>query len=364
MRTLIRYSLQDLAAHWKLSAAMILLIGLAILFFLSIGGYRITLAREYANVPDVNLIVQESNTLGELYGSRILAETETHLLELGVSQAIPEIHDMVGTTVGDMLMLRGVDPSSYQQINVFKMLAGEPLTKDDPARTAMLGRRLAEKLALTPGQEILIRGRKFTVCGVFHTGTYSDNEAWVSLADAQALLGWGSDVSLFIIPDEGILAPGNNLPGGLSVAQRGQGAHTSISQIKPLLTAMDVVIRALALAAMLALANTLIRLAWLRRRELAIFRCVGFQPLATIVYLLIQAMFLSLSGTLLGIGGTVIVFSLLHADLSGMTFAPRLDIGLALATLGLAAAIGLLGTVLPAAWINRIQLSNLLRNET
>ncbi len=361
MRTLIRYSLQDLAAHWKLSLAMTLLIGSAILFFLSIGGYRLTLAREYASVPDAHLIVQESNTLGELYGSRIPAEVAEQLLALGISQAIPEIHDTTGTSVEDMLMLRGVDPAQYQALNTFTMLAGQALQPGDPPRTAMLGRRLAEKLGLSVGQMALIRGREFKVCGIFHTGTYADNEAWVSVADAQALLGWGSDVSLYIIPDEGIVQPGEALAGGLSVARRGQGAYTSVSQVNPLLSTMDVVIRALAVAAALAITNTLIRLAWLRRRELAILRCVGFQSGALALYLFSQALALTLSGALLGVAGTVVVFMLLRADLAGMSFEPRLDAGLVLATLGLALLLSLLGTLLPVAWIRRLRPGDLLR---
>jgi ABC-type lipoprotein release transport system permease subunit len=364
MRILIRYSLQDLAAHWKLALAMILLIGLAILFFLSIGGYRLTLSREYADVPDVHLIVQESHTLGELYGSRIPAAVETQLLEMGVSHTISEIHDTVGTSVGDLLLLRGIDPVHYQQINKYTILTGQALQPSDPPRTAMVGRRLAEKLNLSPGQEILIRGRQFIVCGIFHTGTYADNEAWVSVTDAQVLLGWGSDVSLFIIPDDGLLQPGNDLPGGLSVAHRGQGAHNAVNQITPLLNAMDIVIRALAVAAVFALTNMLVRLAWLRRRELAILRCVGFQPLALVIYLVSQALVLTLSGTMLGLVGSEMVFLLMHTDLAGMSFHPRLDFGLTLITVGLAAAISLLGTIIPIAWLNRFKPAELLRNES
>ncbi|RPI29887.1 MAG: FtsX-like permease family protein [Chloroflexota bacterium] len=362
MSTLIRYSLQDLAAHWKLSLAMILLTGSAILIFLSIGGYRLTLAREYGDVPDINLIVQESNTLGELYGSRIPAAVETQLLEIGVSQAIPEIHDTIGTSVGDMLMLRGVDPQRYREVNTFELLSGKALQPGDPPRTALLGRRLAEKLGLSPGQEVLIRGRKFIVCGIFHTGTYADNEAWVSVAEAQALLGWGSDVSLFIIPDEGLVQPGDGLPGGLSVARRGQGARISISQITPLFNAMDVVIRALAVAAVLALTNILIRLAWLRRRELAILRCVGFQSPALGVYLFSQAFFLTFFGAGLGIAGTEIIFLFFRADLAGMSFEPSLDLGLALVTFGLALVLSLLGTILPIAWISWLKPGDILRS--
>ena len=362
MRTLIRYSLQDLAAHWKLSLAMTLLIGASILFFLVISGYRLTLGREYAALPDVNLIVQESNTLGELYGSRIQAQVVEQLYALGVSQAIPEFHDTVGTSVDDMLMLRGVDPERYQTLDRLTLLSGQALQPGDPPRTAMLGRRLAEKLGVSAGQVALIRGRQFNVCGVFHTGTYADNEAWVSIADAQDLLGWGSDVSLYIIPDEGILQPGQSLAGGLSVARRGQGAYISVSQKDPLLSAMDIVIQALAVAAVLALTNTLIRLAWLRRRELAILRCTGFQSGALAVYLFSQALTVTLGGALLGVAGTMIVFVFLRADLAGMSFEPRLDAGLVLITLGLTLLLSLLGIVLPVAWIRRLMPGDLLRD--
>lgn len=362
MRTLIRYSLQDLAAHWKLSLAMTLLIGASILFFLVVGGYRLTLGREYAALPDVHLIVQESNTLGELYGSRIPTQVAEQLLALGVSQAIPELHDTVGTSVEDMLMLRGVDPEQYQSLDTFTMLSGQALQPGDPPRTAMLGRRLAEKLGVAAGQVALIRGREFKVGGVFHTGTYADNEAWVSIADAQVLLGWGSDVSLYIIPDEGILQPGQSLAGGLSVARRGQGAYISISQKDPLLSAMDIVIRTLAVAAALALTNTLIRLAWLRRRELAILRCTGFQSGALALYLFCQALALTLGGALLGIAGAMIVFIFLRADLAGMSFEPRLDASLVLTTLGLSLLLSLMGVLLPVAWIRHLRPGDLLRD--
>ena len=53
--------------------------------------------------------------------------------------------------------------------------------------------------------------------GTFQTGMYVDNEAWVALEDAQTLLGYGKDVSIFIIPDEGILSSGDTLPGGVSI---------------------------------------------------------------------------------------------------------------------------------------------------
>jgi ABC-type lipoprotein release transport system permease subunit len=281
---------------------------------------------------------------------------------MGVSQAVPELHDNVGTSFRDLLMLRGVQLERYQQVTSFKMLSGQALQPGDPQRTAMVGRRLADKLDLTPGQEILIRGRKFQVIGVFHTGTYADNEAWVSLTAAQTLLGWGEDVSLFILPDEGLLHPGDSLPGGLSVARHGAGPYLAISQFDTMFQMLDIVVRTLAVAAVLALTNTLIRLAWLRRRELAILRCVGFQFQALIFYLFSQAVVLALAGTVLGIAGSGAIFTLMRADMGGMSLQPSLDPSLALTCLGLAAGISLLGTALPIAWLHQQKPADLLRS--
>jgi ABC-type lipoprotein release transport system permease subunit len=67
---------------------------------------------------------------------------------------------------------------------------------------------------------------------------------------------------------------------------------------------------------------------------------------------------------MLGLVGSEMVFLLMHTDLAGMSFHPRLDFGLTLITVGLAAAISLLGTIIPIAWLNRFKPAELLRNES
>jgi ABC-type lipoprotein release transport system permease subunit len=364
MRAIFFYGLQDLAQHKKLWLAMSLLVGVTILFFLAIYGIRAAISEEVITIPFENLIVQKSNVLGELYGSRMPASVEADLLAMGVSQAIPEIHEYAGTSRKDTLLLRGIDLKRYQQVNSFKMLAGEALQPGEPTRTAMIGRRLADKFNLSPGQEILIRGRKFRVKGIFHTGTYVDNEAWISLQDAQALFGWGEDVSLYIIPDERILMVGDTLPGGMIVVRRGQGMFIAAQQFDPILKILDIVARALGVAGALALTNTLIRLAWLRRRELAILLCVGFRPAYLYVYLLTQALAITLAGALLGAAGISLAFAFLRIDAAGISIQPALDAPLLLSGLALVTAITLLGTLVPVAWLNRIKPAVLLRAQS
>ena len=84
----------------------------------------------------------------------------------------------------------------------------------------MIGARLAEERQLLPGDMIPVRGRDFQVVGIFDVNTYASNEVWISLEDAQALLGWGTDVSVYVIPNGETYQEGDTLPGGISVVEK------------------------------------------------------------------------------------------------------------------------------------------------
>jgi putative ABC transport system permease protein len=363
MWTIIRFSLKDMLRHYKPWLAMTGLVAATNIIFLGLGGYRNALQDAFGELPYNDLIVQESSTNGEFYGSRLPPELGAELLDMGVSRAIPEIHEYTGTSITNIILLRGIDLVRYQEVNSFKILAGRALQPGDARRTAMIGWRLAERFNLSPGQEITLRGRQFEVMGTFQTGTYVDNEAWVALEDAQTLLGFGKDVSIFIIPDEGILSSGDTLPGGVSIVKRGLGPQSHSMQIEPLFRVIELIDQALGIAAILTLANVLFRMAWIQRRELAILRCVGFRSHALVVYLLSQALVLTWVGVLLGTLGTALVFSFLRSDLTGMTINPSISLQTGIAGLGQSTAIALLGTVLPAWWFNRLNLADQLRSE-
>ena len=110
-----------------------------------------------------------------------------------------EIHTIVGTSLENAVLLKGVDLDHYAELDSFVVLAGRELRPGDSPRQAMIGSRLAERLGAGPGDTIRLRGRPFEVIGVFETGSYTENEAWVPLAGAQELLGWGQDVSLYVV---------------------------------------------------------------------------------------------------------------------------------------------------------------------
>ena len=227
----------------------------------------------------------------------------------------------------------------------------------------MVGALLAGRLQLNTGDTISLRGRDFTVVGIFQNGTYMDNQAWISLADAQTLLGWGEDVSVYIIPAEGILHEGDTLPGGLAVTQKGENLRLIAAQYQPLLNMWQIVSIALGLGASLTLANVLWRLAWLRRHEMAILRTTGFPTSSIVGYLLVQAGGITLLGILLGSLFTVIIALSVRLTVSSLTIVPRLDAGTLLPGLGWVGLIMLAGILLPAWWLSRFNLAQLLHSK-
>jgi ABC-type antimicrobial peptide transport system permease subunit len=285
------------------------------------------------------------------------------LLAIGLSRVIPEVHTVVGTSSENAMLLRGVDLGQYRELDPFTMIAGEALAIGSPRRAAMIGTRLAQRFAVGTGQALRIRGRDFHVIGIFETGTYADNEAWTSIEDAQAVLGWGSDVSVFVVPGEGPLQEGDSLPGGISVARRGESGRLLNLHLSPLIDLFAVIAQALGIASALALGNVLWRLAWIRRRELAILRSVGFQDWALVGYLLVQAAVITALGILFGALGTLALGPVLNVTGAGLTMEPEFDLRTIALGLTAAGAVMAGGTILPALWVGRMNLARLLRVE-
>jgi putative ABC transport system permease protein len=360
---LTRLSFKDLLENHRLAAMMALVIGISLGTFIMLRAYRSGLSAEFANLAPDLLAVQESQSFGEIYGSRLSAKVGQQLLGLGLSLVVPEIHEVTGTSIQNAVLLRGVDLLNYTRIQTFTLTAGRHLLLNDSPRLTMIGSRLAENQKASTGSLLRLRGRDFTVVGIFHTGTYMDNEAWIALPEAQDLLGWGSDVSIYIIPDEGILHEGDTLPGGISIARKGEGSRAVAYQYQPVIDLMGIVVIALGIATALALANILWRLAWLRRKEIAILRTTGFSALSICTYLLIQAVCITLGGILLGSLGALALASLVHLAAMGFTIVPHLDAFSLLVSLGWIILVMLAGSILPAWWLGRLNLAQLLRSE-
>jgi putative ABC transport system permease protein len=307
--------------------------------------------------------VQETQSFGEVYGSRLSPDVGALLSRHGISLVVPEIHEVTGTSAQKATLIRGIDPGQYTLTETFSILSGRSLQPGDPPRLTMIGWRLARSRSLKTGDVISLRGRNFNIVGIFQNGTYMDNQAWISLADAQTLLGWGQDVSIYIIPDEGILHAGDLLPGGFSVTRKGESLHFIAAQFQPVLDLLRIVVAALGIATALALTNILWRLAWRRRNEMAILRTTGFSTMSLVGYLLAQAGGITLLGILLGGLFTLIFITGVKLAVPSFTIVPRLEPQTVLSSLGWVGLMMLAGSLLPAWWLSHLNLAQLLHSE-
>ena len=359
----LRLGLHDLFSHRRLALVMSLSIAIAFGVLAILEVYRTGVADKYTELAPNLLVVHENQTLGEFYGSRLSNRVGTSLAGMGISMVVPEIRALTGTSAKNAILLRGIDLGQYTRLESFSILSGRSLQPGDPPRLAMIGWRLSRSWNLKTGEVISLRGRNFNIVGIFQNGTYMDNQAWISLADAQALLGWGQDVSIYVIPDEGILHEGELIAGGISVSRKGESLHFIAAQFQPVIDLLRIVVAAIGIATALALTNTLWRLAWRRRHEMAILRTTGFPVLSLVGYLLAQAGGITLLGIFLGSLFTLVFVTGVKLAVPSFTIVPRLEPQTALSILVSIGLMMLAGSLLPAWWLSHLNLAQLLHSE-
>lgn len=363
MRAAAWLALRDLSVHRRQAMALGSVFAIAVTAFVALGGYRQALLDDYPPANAGLLVVQEAQSFGEFYGSRISPQVAGLLADRGAAAPVAEIHAIVGTRLENAVLLKGVDLGHYAALDAFTVLDGRPLAPGDDPRRAMIGSRLAQRLGAGAGDTIRLRGRPFEVVGVFATGSYSENEAWVPLAGAQDLLGWGDDVSLYVVPQSDRLSAGDELADGVSVARRGELWSSFPQQWEGLLSLIGTVTQAIGLAAATSLAAMLWRLAWRGRRQIAILRSLGFGPSVFATYLAVQGASIAMVG---GIGGVLAALALLllvRPTLAGVSLRPQLTAGV-LTTTGLwMAALTALSVLVPVWALGRRRVAELISAE-
>lgn len=356
--TLIAF--RDLSAHKLRVGAHGIVFSIAVLAFVILGSYQQALQQEYSLWEVDRLVVQESHSIAEFYGSRISPEVGVLLDQNGIQNAVPEVHTIVGTNVQDAVLLKGVDLEGYRGLDPFTLVEGRALQPGDSPRLAMVGTRLAERFGVAVGEPISLRGRSFQVVGIFETGSYTENEAWVPITGAQDLLGWEQDISLYVIPDNGLLTSGEELTEGVSVVRRGELSSDFPESWSSLLGLIRTVTMAIGLAAALALSVMLWRMSWQRRWQFAILRSIGFNRMSMICYLAIQGGVVAFAGGLVGVVGAVLIMRLTHVNLGGLSLQPHLEALQLINTTFWLSLLTLTSVLVPALALGRRRVSELL----
>jgi ABC-type lipoprotein release transport system permease subunit len=98
----------------------------------------------------------------------------------GVETVSPEI--LAPSTIsGEPVMVRGVDPQQFMELQHPQLVAGSTITLNDTSEV-MVGETLAKQMRLVPGSEVAVVGgiratvAQLTVLGIISTGTPLDDE--------------------------------------------------------------------------------------------------------------------------------------------------------------------------------------------
>lgn len=362
MRAIILLSLRDLRRQWGLGVIMALLLGVTFASYLTLIIYEQSEDQNYANLQNNWLVVGSRDGLGEIYGSRIPLAIGQQLSTLGYNDPIAEVREITGNTVNNIVMIRGMELNRYQEVTPFKLISGRSLQMNDGPRLAMIGTTLARRKELKVGDTIILRGRNFEVVGIFETGAMEDNQAWISLAAAQNLLGYGSDVSVYFVPTGGLLRVGDTLADEVLVSQKGENGRLFDRSLQAFFRFMGLVALLAGLASVITLINFLWRLAYLHQHEFGILKTLGFNRSAFFVYFGTQ------SGVILAIGlliGLSLSIGVLFTRLKGLSvFGYGLALSWNLQTLwimlGIVLAVFAIGLISPLISIHRTPIPNLL----
>ncbi len=355
-------AVKDLLKKWALALIMALLFGTVFASFLTLVAYKSNLSSSYYQLSQNWLVVQNSEGIGEIHGSRLSPDVENLLIKKGYSHPIPEIHQAVGTSFANGILMAGMSLPDYRLVRQFTMISGRALQAGDSPRMAMVGKTLADSKHVSVGENLRVRGRDFKVIGIFQTGTFEDNEVWISLADAQSLTNYGQDVSIYIIPDNGPLNEGDNLTNGVSIGRKGEAGNLYGHEIASFYNYMGMVAAFAAIAMIITLTNLLWRLAWLHRHEFGILRTIGYGKKAQVHYLFIQASLILVTGVIFGLA---LAFGLVIARVQKLTaFGFGVTPGWNLTTMLIMAGVTLftliLGIAFPVFRFNRLSITSLL----
>jgi ABC-type lipoprotein release transport system permease subunit len=363
MRAIISLAVKDLLKRWALAFILAGLFGCTFAAFFALTTYQNSAVSTYAQLETTWLVVGNSNGLSEIHGSRLKPAIKELLWQNGYSDPIPEIHQVVGTSISNGTLMRGFLLEEYRNVSgFFTMLSGRTLEPGDASRLVMVGETLARTKDVHVGSDLLLRGRKFRVIGIFRTGSIQDNEAWISLSDAQKLLNYGEDVSIYLIPDGGVLKTGDLLTDGVSVSQKGEVSGVVGSSILSFFNFLGIVAELVGIATAITLVNLLWRLAFLRRHEFGILKSLGFGFKALFVYFLTQSGLIIFSGVIMGLSlGTFLLFARLQEFSAwGFGLNTSLDLVSLISMVSLTLGMLALGSTIPLVIIHKTPIPDLL----
>ena len=224
----------------------------------------------------------------------------------------------------DGVFIKGIDPSNDVSAAKTRLVEGEYRleSREKEIEGIIIGRRLAQKLEVRPGERIMLlslggssvslsqtRVMQFEVRGMYETGMgeFDESYVYIHIKNAQRLFGVGSlvsgfDILLSDVTNAGVLAA--EIPEELgypyfarTTDQMNRNLYTWIElQKKPI----PIIIGLIIIVATVNIIGTLLMMVMEKAKEIGILQAMGSGKKQVMNVFLLQGMVIGMAGTILG----------------------------------------------------------------
>lgn len=276
----------------------------------------------------------------------------------------------------DLVTLHGVTPATLEQIHDLELLGGTKDGWSERGDGALVGRRLAERRRLEPGDRLQLSGVDVEVRGIVTSaGAGVDNVAFVDLAQLQQVRKQRGIATEFFVR----LAPGADPQKVAQAIDAHFRTDEQPTDTKPMQAFVQGAVGEVAevvdfarvlgylavLVVVLILANTVAISAQTRQAELAVMETIGVGRATLAGLVLVESVLLSVAGGLLGVGAVALALHQFPLTLGvegwGIDVLP--DPRIVLGALATAAAVGGVAALAPALQVLRRPLAVALKAE-
>lgn len=327
------------------------------------------------------LVVPHSNSLSLSYGSLTVAAAPYDVGKLTdqdvalistipyspyLSIIAPKLLSAVELG-GQTVLMAGVDFASELELKKWWHLEGQrPQTDSD----AIAGARAAALLGLQVGSQVRVGDSVFRIVAVLaENGTQDDDMLFVGLDAAQRALGRPDEVSLVevaalctVCPVEDIVEQIQAVLPQARVSALRQAVTLRMQTVEQLSYFSLLLSGVVLFIGGLVVLTTMLGAVTERKQEIGLFRAIGFRGTHIARVILTEAALLSVVGGLLGWLIGMVAAVLLAPGVARVDIAVRWDPWLAVAAVGLALVVGLLGSLYPALRAARLDPTTALRS--
>ena len=368
IKNLLRRKIRTILTIFGISIGVAAIIGLGALADGLEGGYQSMLSGSNAD-----LILNQPNTVDISYSS-IDEEVGEQL------KASPEVSEVSGMlqgftqAEGEPFFFVFGHPENSFVLGRFQLVEGADLNSKEAQQThgnpILLGSAAAEILDKEIGDTMRLTNSVFRIVGIYETGdAFEDSGALLRLQDAQELLGKPRQVSIYYIRlkdpqlQERFMNRVERLWPDLSIS--GVEEYANNQTLSDMLRVYVWAIGGLAIViGGVGMMNAQLMAVMERTREIGVLRAVGWRRRRVLRMILLESLFVSLFGGLIGIAlGWIILYSLSNSTVILGVNPSNIGTNLIIQASMVVIILGLVGGLYPAWRASQMQPVEALRYE-